>query len=98
MGPQPVSQARAPHRAVRAAEAAGLLVVDLRRASLRMTFHDVGAVVHFLRKVIWIVPGFTVDRYRSRLAALHHQIRADGPFLAHAERFLIEAHRRGSGR
>lgn len=95
MGPQPVSQARSPRRAVQAAEAAGLRVVDLRQASLRMAFHDVGAVVHFLRKVIWIVPGFTVDRYRARLAALHDRIQASGPFLAHAQRFLIEARRAG---
>jgi hypothetical protein len=68
-------------------------VVDLRTATLRTEFHDVGAVVHFLRKVIWIVPAFTVDRYRHRLAALHDQIGAEGSFVAHAQRFLIEARR-----
>lgn len=95
MDPQPVSQARSPDRAVRAAEAAGLRVVDLRQASLAMAFHDIGAVVHFLRKVIWIVPDFTVARYRARLAELHERIQAEGPFRAHAERFLIEARRPG---
>jgi hypothetical protein len=93
MGPQPVSEARSAHRAVSEAAAAGLEVVDLGQATLRTEFHDVGAVVHFLRKVIWIVPGFTVDRYRTRLAALHDQIEAQGSFVAHAERFLIEARR-----
>ncbi len=39
----------------------------------------------------WIVPGFTVDRYRHRLAELHDRIQADGPFVAHAQRFLVEA-------
>jgi SAM-dependent methyltransferase len=91
MGPQPVGEARRPAWAQAEAQAAGLEVRDLRAASLRMTFDDVGAVVHFLRKVIWIVPGFTVERYRDRLAALHEQILAEGPFAAHAERFLIEA-------
>lgn len=95
MGPQPVSEARSPQRAVRAAQACGLTVVDLRSEALRMTFHDLAAVVHFLRKVIWIVPGFTVDRYRARLAELHERIRTEGPFVAHAQRFLIEAHRAG---
>jgi SAM-dependent methyltransferase len=93
MGPQPVSVARSPQRAVAEAGAAGLHVVDLRQATLRTEFHDVGAVVHFLRKVIWIVPGFTVDRYRNRLAALHDQIGTEGSFVAHAQRFLIEARR-----
>ncbi len=32
-------------------------------------FNDIGAVVHFLRKIIWIVPGFTVDSYRSQTRA-----------------------------
>jgi SAM-dependent methyltransferase len=93
MGPQPVGHERRPERAVTAAADAGLEVVDLRRATLRMEFRDVGAVVHFLRKVIWTVPGFTVEDYRDRLSALHEQIRDEGPFVAHAERYLIEARR-----
>jgi SAM-dependent methyltransferase len=93
MGPQPVSLERSPRRVAAAAEAAGLVVVDLREASLRMTFDDVGAVVHFLRKVPWTVPGFSVDRYRARLADVHEQIGRAGPFVAWAQRFLIEARR-----
>jgi SAM-dependent methyltransferase len=95
MGPQPVSQGRSTERAVAGAEAAGLLVVDLRVEALRTVFYDVAAVVHFLRKVIWIVPGFTVERYRPRLAALHELIQTDGPFVTHAQRFLIEARKPG---
>ncbi len=68
-------------------------MVDLRRATLRATFSDIGAVVWFLRKVIWTVPGFTVDRYREQLLALHERITTEGPFVAHAQRFLIEATR-----
>jgi hypothetical protein len=37
------------------------------------------------------VPGFTVSQYRDRLAALHERIEAEGPFVAHSKRFLIEA-------
>ncbi len=91
MGPQPVSPARSTRRAVAGAEAAGLAVTDLREQALRVTFSDVGAVVYFLRKVMWTVPGFTVDAYRERLARLHERIRAQGPFVCHAQRFLIEA-------
>jgi SAM-dependent methyltransferase len=90
MGPQPVDERQSPQRAVAAAEAAGLVVVDLRHEALRTAFYDVAAVVHFLRKVIWIVPGFTVDRYRDRLAELH-RIQTEGPFVANAQRFLIKA-------
>lgn len=91
MGPQPAGSGRDPELAGAAAEAAGLAVRDLRLESLRMAFHDIGAVIYYLRKVIWIVPGFTVDRYRTELKAMHDRIQADGPFLAHTTRFLIEA-------
>ncbi|MFC4018701.1 class I SAM-dependent methyltransferase [Micromonospora sp. GCM10011542] len=93
LGPLPAPAERHPEQAVAAARAAGLRVVDLRPATLRAVFHDVGAVVWFLRKVVWTVPGFTVRRYRPQLLALHHRIRAEGPFVAYARRFLIEAHR-----
>jgi SAM-dependent methyltransferase len=92
-GPQPVTDVRSTQRAVVEAAAAGLQVVDLRQATLRAEFHDVATVVHFLRKVIWIVPGFTVDRYHHRLADLHDRIGTEGSFVAHAQRFLIEARR-----
>jgi SAM-dependent methyltransferase len=91
MGPQEISQSRSTGRAVAGAEAAGLEVADLREQSLRVEFCDVGAVVYFLRKVLWTVPGFTVEAYRDRLALLHERILAQGPFVSHAERFLIEA-------
>ncbi len=91
LGPLPPPQRQLPGQAVAAAEAAGLTVLDLREATLRTVFHDVAAVVYFLRKVVWTVPGFTVERYRPQLARLHDRIEADGPFVAHARRFLIEA-------
>ncbi|MBR7830708.1 class I SAM-dependent methyltransferase [Actinospica sp. MGRD01-02] len=93
LGPQDrrALDARHPDHARAEAEAAGLEVVDLRYEELRTEFYDVGAMIYFLRKVIWIVPGFTVDAHRERLRALHDQIHADGPFLATTTRFLIEA-------
>ncbi|MFJ7629406.1 class I SAM-dependent methyltransferase [Streptomyces sp. NPDC097595] len=93
LGAQPpeVREARDPERARADAEAAGLHVVDLRSERLRTEFFDIGAVVYFLRKVIWMVPGFTVEAYRPQLAALHHRLETEGPFVAHTTRFLIEA-------
>jgi len=91
LGPLPSSSARDPERARAAAEAAGLSVDDLRSERLRTEFNDVGAVVYFLRLVIWIVPGFSVDGFRDRLLALHQQIEHEGPFVAYATRFLIRA-------
>ena len=93
MGPQPVGRGRDPQRARAAATAAGLEVLDVRAEALRMEFNDVAAVIVFLRKVIWIVPGFTVDAYRDRLRDLHEQIEAGGPFVANSQRYLFEARR-----
>jgi SAM-dependent methyltransferase len=91
MGPQPVNQARSPRRAETAARAAGLEVTALREQSLRVEFFDVGAVVYFLRKVLWTVPGFTVAGYAGQLARMHQHITEHGSFVSHAQRFLIEA-------
>ncbi|WP_461006350.1 methyltransferase domain-containing protein [Streptomyces capparidis] len=90
-GPFAITAGVSPVTAAATAEAAGLEVVDVRQEALRMEFHDIAAVVHFLRKVIWIVPGFTVDAYRDRLAELHDFMERHGPFVAHSQRFLIEA-------
>ena len=92
LGPQPedVSGARDPERERAGAEAAGLEVVGLRAERLRMEFHDIAAVVHFLRKVIWMVPDFTVEAYEPRLRSLHEQIETNGPFVAHSTRHLFD--------
>ncbi|MFD3540694.1 methyltransferase domain-containing protein [Streptomyces sp. NPDC058662] len=97
LGPQPeaVRRGRHPDDAVAAAAEAGLEVVDLRSERLRTEFHDIGAVIYFLRKVIWMVPGFAVGPYRDRLRELHERIERDGPFVAHTARFLIEARKTG---
>ncbi|MFF7635944.1 class I SAM-dependent methyltransferase [Kitasatospora sp. NPDC008050] len=74
--------------------AAGLSVVDLRiERHLRMEFFDIGALVYFLRKVVWTVPGFTVAGHHEQLLELHERIRAEGSFVTHASRTLIEARR-----
>jgi SAM-dependent methyltransferase len=91
MGPQPVNQSRDPKRAETAARAAGLDVTELREQALQVEFFDVGAIVYFLRKVLWTVPGFTVAGYAGQLARMHEHIAEHGSFVSHAQRFLIEA-------
>jgi SAM-dependent methyltransferase len=76
-----------------AARAAGLEIVQLRTARTRIVFDDIAAVVVFLRKVVWIVPGFDVDRHLDVLRRLHERIRRAGPLVAHSARTLIEARR-----
>jgi SAM-dependent methyltransferase len=97
LGPLPRERlGRDPAREADRARAAGLDVVDLRTARCRMAFFDVGAVVWILRRCVWWVPDFDVDRYREPLLRLDAHIREHGAFVAHATRTLIEAtHRAG---
>lgn len=92
LGPQPEARRGRHHDdEAAAARAAGLEVTGLSTARLRIEILDVAAVVYLLRKVIWWVPGFTVEKYRDRLRDLHELIQAEGPFIAHSTRHLIEA-------
>jgi SAM-dependent methyltransferase len=94
LGPQPTGRRGRHHDdEAAAARTAGLEIVDLRTATLRIEIADVAAVVYLLRKVIWWVPDFTVERYRERLRALQADIDRAGPFVAHSTRHLIEARR-----
>jgi hypothetical protein len=95
LGPQPVAglHSRHPERETMMAQDAGLRVLTARMERLRVEFFDVGAVVYFLRKVIWTVPGFTSGQYLEQLRMLHEQICRDGSFVTHSTRVLFEAKR-----
>ncbi|MDQ2847888.1 MAG: SAM-dependent methyltransferase, partial [Actinomycetota bacterium] len=55
--------------------------------------YDVGAVVWVLRKCVWWVPGFSVDKHRDRLLELDAQMRKGHAVVAYSTRHLIEARR-----
>lgn len=96
LGPQQIGPQRQPETAAAQARDAGLVLDDLRAESLPVTFADVGAVVYFLRKVVWAVPDFTVERYHDRLVAMHEHIQRHGRFESHATRMLVHAHQPGT--
>jgi SAM-dependent methyltransferase len=91
MGPLPDASNRDTELERRAAEAAGLVVQRMRLERPRTAFFDIGAVVYFLRLVPWIVPGFSVPKYRNELRALHETIECHGAFETSSSRTLIEA-------
>lgn len=94
LGPLPRERrGRDPEQEAESARSAGLRIVDLRMARCRMEFFDIGAVVYILRKCVWWVPDFAVDRYRVALERLDAHIREHGAFVAHSTRTLIEASR-----
>ncbi len=91
MGPRPPNRARGAEHARAAAAAAGLQVLELLTCALRVEFFDVAAVVYFLRKVPWTVPGFTPDAYEEPLRRMHAHIAREGSFVSTARRMLVEA-------
>lgn len=95
LGPLPAAalDGRHPRHDRAGATAAGLEVDEIRGARCRMEFFDVGAVVYILRKCVWWVPDFTVQRYVDQLRALDAHIRREGPFIAHSTRLLVRAHK-----
>ncbi|WP_306204268.1 methyltransferase domain-containing protein [Actinoplanes sp. RD1] len=96
LGPLPPPDRNSPGQLRAAAEAAGLRVLQARPARLRVEFFDVAAVAYFLRKVVWTVPGFSIERHRPQLRAIHERIQAEGSFVSHSTRVLIEAVKPGN--
>ena len=80
--------------AVAELEAAGLEVTDVREERPPLTFPDIGAVVHQLRRVPWQVRDFTAQRYDKALRRLDAIIATRGEFTVATHRFLVEAVRR----
>jgi SAM-dependent methyltransferase len=91
LGPLPAPDPDYPEKLAAAARAAGLTVLDVRAESLRAEYFDIAAVTYFLRKVVWTVPGFSVEKYLPQLRAVHERIEAEGPFVSFAKRVLVEA-------
>jgi SAM-dependent methyltransferase len=96
LGPRTRGDNRAPEVEVEGARKVGLEVEQCRNEHLQLEFFDVGAMVFFLRKVIWTVPDFTVERYRDRLRELHDQIQRDGVFRSSMSRTLFEVRKPAS--
>lgn len=72
---------------------AGLEVVQCRNERLQLEFFDVGAVVYFLRKVVWTVPNFEIARHLDRLRAMHDHIQREGVFRSSMSKTLFELRR-----
>ena len=69
---------------------AGLTVQQAVRGEERTQFHDVGAVIYYLRVVAWAVPEFSLDTHLARLQAAHDNS-AEWPLTLRLRRFLLVA-------
>ena len=75
-------------------EHAGLEVVEHASAPLVQTIRDVGALAWNLKAIPWMVPGFSIERYRGRLRTLQERIDREGPLTIRQRRFWVRARKR----
>lgn len=76
-------------------EAVGLEIENLDVWKGDLIFHDVGAIVYYLKAVPWLVPGFSVETHLDTLMRLERQLQREGPLVYAARKFLIEAKQAG---
>jgi len=70
--------------------AAGLKPLRSGEANFSMSFRDVGALAWYLTAIPWVLPGFSVVRYRSRLERLHSLTMERGPIRIPRYAFWLE--------
>ena len=79
--------------ATRQLDAVGLDVTDADESQEDTVFADVGALAWYLRLIPWVVPGFTIDAYRSALERLHAEFE-QGPIAVAQPAFWLRAVKR----
>ena len=72
-------------------ETVGLSVVDSGEAVEVTSFADVGAFAWYLKTILWVVEGFSIETHRAQLEQLHKRIRAAGPVAVSQPAFWLKA-------
>ncbi|MFZ1888631.1 MAG: hypothetical protein WAU33_11405 [Candidatus Binataceae bacterium] len=87
---------RPPYESWRLAEAVtqlravGFDIVQEKEAFGLTTFHDVGAIVYYLKAVPWQAPGFEAKNFLEPLRAIHDRIERGVPLAVRAHHFFVE--------
>jgi len=76
--------------AIRELQEAGFTILEQHEAYPEMSFHDIGAVVYYLKVISWQVAGFTPETHLERLVKIHNIIQETGSFIVHEHRFLVD--------
>jgi SAM-dependent methyltransferase len=74
-------------------KAAGLTITQAQDWSGQISFTDVGAIVHYLKAVPWLVPGFSVATHLKPLLALQQRLERGDSLSFVSRKYLIEAHK-----
>lgn len=70
-------------------EATGFKIRKTIEAFPLTRFYDIGAIVYYLKAIPWVVPNFSIKKYRKVLHNVHKQIQREGYVDIHQHRFLI---------
>ncbi|MBN1312394.1 MAG: methyltransferase domain-containing protein [Anaerolineae bacterium] len=76
-------------------KAAGLDIEKVEEWRGQLIFHDIGALVYYLKAVPWLVPGFSVEAHLDNLLRLQAQMQNRGQLVFEARKYLLRA-RKGS--
>lgn len=90
-GTQPKWQFNALERRIAEFKKHGFAIKRTESWEGKMTFHDVGATVYFLKAVPWVVDDFSVDRHLSYLEKLQKQLEKNGKLEFKSSRYLLRA-------
>ncbi len=69
----------------------GFTIADAQEAYPQSRFFDIGAIVYYMKVIVWQIDGWNPVRYRPHLLKMHDHIQKHGHFLTHDHRFMIEA-------
>ena len=67
---------------------AGFEVVRAEAAGLPCHYHDIGAVVYYLKAIPWQIPGFVCEENLDIMRELHNKIEVEGKFTTMEDRIL----------
>ena len=77
--------------AAREMEATGWHIIECKEEFSITRFHDVGAIVYYLKLVPWEVPDFSIEKYWHQLVEIHHQCQLEGHVDIPFHSFLLIA-------
>ncbi len=69
----------------------GWQIIEQQEAFHNTRFHDVGAIVYYLKAIPWEVPDFSVEKYFDKLVKIRDLIRQHGPVDVPFHSFFIVA-------
>ena len=79
--------------AVAELEEVGLNIFEQREDLVKTRFHDIGAIVYYLKAIPWQVPDFTIEKYFDKLLKIHNMIEKLGYVDFTCHRFFIMANK-----